>query len=182
MLHQSDENGVYARVYAAPMRRLFAYAMLVSLGALLLWLVFTTPPTAGWAVVMGLIAVGALYLAERTRRATATVLELTAEELRDSSGRVLARVEDIEKIDRGVFAFKPSNGGRGRCRAVGAGEIHGRSDRQLGRDPPLGFGARARRIGAIGRLFYSLGRWARNCRSGQRIPMQSSEMGAIVCG
>ena len=110
MLHQPDENGVYARIYAAPMRRLFAYVMLIGLGALLLWLVFTSPPTAGWALVMVLIALGALYLAERMRRATATVLELTADELRDSTGRVLARVEDIEKIDRGVFAFKPSNG------------------------------------------------------------------------
>ena len=110
MLHQLDENGVYARIYAAPMRRLFAYVMLLGLGALLLWLVFTAPPTAGWALLMVLIALGALYLAERMRRATATVLELTADELRDSTGRVLARVEDIEKIDRGVFAFKPSNG------------------------------------------------------------------------
>jgi membrane protein implicated in regulation of membrane protease activity len=110
MLHQPDENGVYARIYAAPMRRLFAYVMLLGLGALLLWLVFTAPPTAGWALVMVLIALGALYLAERMRRATATVLELTADELRDSTGRVLARVEDIEKIDRGVFAFKTSKG------------------------------------------------------------------------
>lgn len=110
MLHQPDENGVYARVYAAPMRRMFAYVMLLGLGLLLLWLVLTAPPSAGWAVVMIGISVGALFLAEKTRRATMTYLELTSDELRDSTGRVLVKVEDIEKIDRGVFAFKPSNG------------------------------------------------------------------------
>ena len=44
------------------------------------------------------------------RRATSNAIELTATILRDSDGTVIARIEDIEHIDRGVFAFKPSNG------------------------------------------------------------------------
>ncbi|NBB81601.1 MAG: hypothetical protein GVY36_19530, partial [Verrucomicrobia bacterium] len=38
------------------------------------------------------------------------VLELTREELRSTDGTVIARVEEIEHLDRGFFAFKPSNG------------------------------------------------------------------------
>ena len=49
-------------------------------------------------------------MADATRRSTGRVIELTATELRDSTGVLLARVEDIESMDRGVFAFKPSNG------------------------------------------------------------------------
>lgn len=38
------------------------------------------------------------------------MIELTPTELRDGDGTVIARVADIEALDRGVFAFKPSNG------------------------------------------------------------------------
>jgi len=59
-----------------------------------------------------LLAMGglALWMADKMRRATAGAIELTATELRDSDGTVIARVEDIIGLDRGVFAFKPSNG------------------------------------------------------------------------
>jgi hypothetical protein len=51
-----------------------------------------------------------LALAEALRRATSVGLELTRAELRTTRGEVLARVEDIAAIDRGVFAFKPASG------------------------------------------------------------------------
>ena len=49
-------------------------------------------------------------VANAMRKSTSETLELTREELRESSGTVLAKVEDIVSIDRGAFAFKPSNG------------------------------------------------------------------------
>jgi len=49
-------------------------------------------------------------LAEKMRRDTAVHLELTEDELRDSRGRLLARIADIKGIERGTFAFKPSSG------------------------------------------------------------------------
>ena len=49
-------------------------------------------------------------MAEMMRRATANALELTRTELRDTSGVVLTSVEQIIALDRGIFAFKPSNG------------------------------------------------------------------------
>ncbi|MEO0931422.1 MAG: hypothetical protein AAFY14_12360, partial [Pseudomonadota bacterium] len=50
------------------------------------------------------------WLAERLRRATLLRIELTATDIRDSSGMVLATMDDIIGVDRGIFAFKPSNG------------------------------------------------------------------------
>lgn len=52
----------------------------------------------------------AFWAADGLRRATAGRIELTAEVLCDGDGTVLAPVADILGVDRGVFAFKPSNG------------------------------------------------------------------------
>jgi len=109
-MFKPDEMGVYARASASPARRGFAYLVLLALGVVLLLLVFRTPPSLTLAVVMGAIGLGAIFLAERLRRGTQLALELTAEELRDSSGTVIAKVADITRVERGTFAFKPSNG------------------------------------------------------------------------
>ncbi|WP_368184603.1 hypothetical protein [Aestuariibius sp. HNIBRBA575] len=110
MMMGPDENGVYATLNASAGRRLFALMVLYALGALLIYLAFTNPPALIWQVF--LIAFGAVVLfgAEHLRRATLLVLTLTEEGLSDSAGRVLARIEDIKDVERGVFAFKPSNG------------------------------------------------------------------------
>ena len=109
-MFKPDENGVYATVTASPARRLFAYGILFSLGALVLFTALSQPPSAPWLVFMVLFGVGALWLAERLRRATMLIIELTETEVRDSSGTVLALMDDIKGVDRGAFAFKPSNG------------------------------------------------------------------------
>jgi hypothetical protein len=109
-MFKPDENGVYATVTASPARRLFAYGILFSLGALVLFTALSQPPSAPWLVLMVFFGVGALWLAERLRRATMLIIELTETEVRDSSGAVLALMDDIKGVDRGAFAFKPSNG------------------------------------------------------------------------
>jgi hypothetical protein len=38
------------------------------------------------------------------------VIELTETEIRTSEGETIVAVADIEKVERGMFAFKPSNG------------------------------------------------------------------------
>lgn len=109
-MFKPDEMGVYARASASPARRGFAYMVLLALGLVLLLLVFRTPPSLPLAIVMGGIGLGAILLAERLRRGTQHGLELTAEELRDTGGTVIAKVADITGVERGTFAFKPSNG------------------------------------------------------------------------
>jgi len=105
-----DEK-VLAVVEASGPRRVIALAMLAGLGGLLLYLAFATPPGAlGWQVF--LVAAGAvsLWVADRMRRATTGRLVLTASALTDADGTVLARIDELEKLERGVFAFKPSSG------------------------------------------------------------------------
>ena len=77
---------------------LLVYLGLNHQGAILAKLVF---------VALGVACgIAGYYMREATRNG----LELTREELRETSGLVLARVEDVVRVDRGAFAMKPSNG------------------------------------------------------------------------
>ncbi|MFD1508932.1 hypothetical protein [Lacimonas salitolerans] len=106
-----ENDEILARVQVSQGRRLMGVAMLVGLGAMLLYLSVVQPPAGlGWRVFLVVFGVLAVFLGVRMHTATALDLELTADVLRDSSGTVLARVDQIEGIDRGIFAFKPSNG------------------------------------------------------------------------
>jgi hypothetical protein len=57
-------------------------------------------------LVFGEVALG---IADVLRRATATGLEPTRERLRDEAGEVLCEVAEVARVERGPFAFKPSN-------------------------------------------------------------------------
>lgn len=105
-----DDSGVYARAAASPGRRWLGVGMQYLLGLLILYVLFVQPPAAGWAVVMAVVGVGALILGDSMRRATVRRLELHRDTLRDDTGLVIARIEDVVAVERGVFAFKPSNG------------------------------------------------------------------------
>ncbi|NBT30798.1 MAG: hypothetical protein EBT13_02520 [Rhodobacteraceae bacterium] len=98
------------RLAASQPRRLFAYVTLMVLGAILLFLLFRSPPDLGWGIAMGAIGIAALVLAETLRRATLEALVLTEVGLEVENGPVLARWEDITSVSRGTFALKPSNG------------------------------------------------------------------------
>ncbi|MBS9717902.1 hypothetical protein ACFFUT_09720 [Pseudohalocynthiibacter aestuariivivens] len=106
-----DPEEILATVSVSPMRRYFAMGVLIVLGTMLIYIAFDKPPANfGWQVFLLALGTTVLFVAEKLRRATSLELELTQTELRESSGRVLAYVDDIVTIDRGVFAFKPSNG------------------------------------------------------------------------
>lgn len=110
-MQQQDEPEVLATVSASAPRRMLGIVVLAALGGLLIYAALAQPPeTLGWQVF--LLAAGGitLYLTERMRRASVATLELTRAGLRDSEGRMLARLDQIEAVNRGVFAFKPSNG------------------------------------------------------------------------
>ena len=80
------------------------------LGVMLLSIALLRPPEIAWAVFLLVLGAASLYLAFRMYEASTRVVELTRTELRDDTGRVIALVADIQNMDRGVFAFKPSNG------------------------------------------------------------------------
>ncbi|MEM9970920.1 MAG: hypothetical protein AAF762_07450 [Pseudomonadota bacterium] len=105
-----DDEAVLIRAGASQPRRAIATLILGMLGALLLLVAADAAMTGLWRGVYSLCGLGAMFLSYRLWQATGDMLELTREELRTASGRRLARVENVESVDRGAFAFKPSNG------------------------------------------------------------------------
>jgi len=100
-----------ARVEASPARRVFGLTVLAGLGLAMLWAGATQD---GGSVVLRLVVLlagaAALWAAREMARATALAVILTGEGLSDSTGAVIAPLERIASVDRGAFAFKPSNG------------------------------------------------------------------------
>ncbi|TCS52939.1 hypothetical protein [Primorskyibacter sedentarius] len=105
---QDDE--VLARAGASAARRVIGVAILTALGGLLLYVALTSVAVIGWQVFLVICGALALWAGQVMWRATSLALVLTREELRDSEGTLLARMSDITHVDRGAFAFKPSNG------------------------------------------------------------------------
>lgn len=106
----SDEREV-ARVEASAGRRVFGLAVLIGLGLILIWLGLAQE---GGSMLLRVLIIGAggavIWAAREMRRATARAVILTEAGLSDSTGEVIAPLERIASVDRGTFAFKPSNG------------------------------------------------------------------------
>lgn len=100
---------VIATLTASPPRRWTGTVMLSFLGGLLIYLALSVSFSASQLILL-LCGVFALFSASRLFVATAQVIELTQTELRVKDGAVLAKLGDITQVERGAFAFKPSNG------------------------------------------------------------------------
>jgi len=107
---KQSEDEVLARVAASLMRRVIGIGMLAVLAVIVLYVAIATPPAFGWQIFLIAMGTGALMVANVMRVSTRNTLELTRTELRDNEGTVLVRIEEVTSIDRGAFAFKPSNG------------------------------------------------------------------------
>lgn len=102
---------VLARVHASTPRRVFGVAALTSLGLMLIYLAFAAPPQQfGYQIILLGVGAAALWLAVRMWMVTQVEIELTMEVLRLSDGTVLVPFDRITGIERGTFAFKPSQG------------------------------------------------------------------------
>jgi len=107
--HTSDTE-ILATVQASMGRRILGIGSLYLLSLMVIYVAVVKPPEIGWQIFLFVLGGGSIWIAEMMRKATALSLELTKTELRDSAGTVLAKIEDVQSLDRGVFAFKPSNG------------------------------------------------------------------------
>lgn len=103
-------DSVIARLKASPVRRGFGLFVMMLLGFLLLYLTVTIE--AGFVQKLFLVGVAAavLWMARTMQRGTRGHIELLDTGLYFEDGRILAAMEDILRVERGVFAFKPSNG------------------------------------------------------------------------
>lgn len=114
------DRDILAVVETSGLRRWFGVGTLLIFAAVLIYVAVATPPAPGWQLFLIVIGAGALWMAERMRRVTTERLELTEDGLRVSDGTEIAAIDDIAGIDRGTFAFKPSNGFMIRTRTPGA--------------------------------------------------------------
>lgn len=107
---KTDPTEILAVVQPSQGRRLLGTGSLLLLGGMLIYIAVVQSPAFHWRLILLALGIGTLWVAEKMRRATDTRIELTETELRDADGTVIALIEDIEGMDRGAFAFKPSNG------------------------------------------------------------------------
>ncbi len=100
-----------ARLEVSQARRTVGIALQGGLGLFLLYIVAVRPGSELLGT-LALAGAGAalLWFAYRFWRATGVALVLTTEGLLDEQGRSFCRFEDIAKVDRGFFAFRPSSG------------------------------------------------------------------------
>lgn len=103
-------DDIIATISASEGRRYMGVGMLGSVGVLVLYVALSTPPSVGWLLFLLAVGVSTIWLATRMWQATQYTIELTETELRCTDGNVIARIDDIENVDSGFFAFKPSNG------------------------------------------------------------------------
>ena len=105
------QDDVIFAIKAPAWRRAFAVAVAFGLGGYLIYLgVSGDVAHVLWQILFVIGGLATVVIGSRMWRVTDTVIELTQAGLTDSNGRVLCRFEDIEKVDRAVFAVKPSNG------------------------------------------------------------------------
>ncbi|WP_227269779.1 hypothetical protein [Roseobacter weihaiensis] len=107
---EQPQDEVLARVAASAGRRILGIGMLAFLAVLVIYVAIVSPPTLGWQIFLIALGAIALMIANAMRKSTRHTLELTRTELRDDAGTVIVKLEDVTSIDRGAFAFKPSNG------------------------------------------------------------------------
>ncbi|ABF64889.1 hypothetical protein TM1040_2157 [Ruegeria sp. TM1040] len=110
MSHEIDSGEVLATVEASPARRVIGVAMLIGLGLMTLYVAMASTPGVAWQGFLMLVSGLALWMGYRMWHATAHRIELTAAGLRCSDGTEIIRIQDLQHLDRGFFAFKPSNG------------------------------------------------------------------------
>lgn len=107
-----DENieEPFAVLGSSPMRRIVGCSAIYFLGGFILVLTLASPPALGWLLLMLGFGGALLFLGEKMRQATGRQVFLFHDRLEDSSGAVLAMLDDIQTVDRGALAFKPANG------------------------------------------------------------------------
>ncbi|WP_424975226.1 hypothetical protein [Dinoroseobacter sp. S124A] len=95
----------------APFKRGVSAAMLFLLAFLLGYVLLLHPPASfGWMAFLGVMTAGAGWLGISMAQARPQGLELRSDGLYRADGEVICLLSEIVSVNRGAFAFKPSNG------------------------------------------------------------------------
>ena len=103
----------------SPARRWFAVGAFYLLGGLTVWIAASARGGLSGTLALVLIGLVALAAGEALRRSSLRRIVLDERGLSDSAGARLADWGDIERVERGAFALKPSNGFVLLCRERG---------------------------------------------------------------
>ena len=101
-------GGDVARLAMNAPRYWIALGAWLALGGFLIYLALSAGTLI--STIVGAIGLGLMYGAIRTLLSGRQELILTLDSLSDTRGRIVARVDDVQKVDRGTFSLRPSNG------------------------------------------------------------------------
>lgn len=94
----------------SPTRRAIMLIAIGGVGAMLVWLGFAASGGLAGRLVLLVFGVCALSVLPALWRATSLRLVLDQGELTDTAGNRICTVDQVEGVERGALAFKPSNG------------------------------------------------------------------------
>ena len=103
-------KSVIAKLEASPARRVLALFVMMLLGLLLLYLAITTDVSFFHKVFPVVVVAAVFFMARAMQRGTRGHIELRDTGLFFENGQCLTSIDDIARVERGAFAFKPSNG------------------------------------------------------------------------
>ncbi|MCY3879053.1 MAG: hypothetical protein OXF74_07725 [Rhodobacteraceae bacterium] len=99
-----------AELKPSPLRRHFGIGALALLGCVLAYVSFTAGKTLPASMTLAIAAVLSVFVSIKMYAATRVSLLLSNDGIRTSEGELVAGLDNIQKVERGMFAFKPSNG------------------------------------------------------------------------
>ena len=105
----SESEEILLEIRPSAFRRWLALLALLILAGVLLALAIGDVPDL-WRLFFAGVAAWVFWSGYKLRMATSEGLVLTRQGLSTTSGRMLAAVGNIDRVERGVFAFKHSNG------------------------------------------------------------------------
>lgn len=110
MTETDSPHAPLAELSVSPGRRIFGVAVLVGLALLMLRMALAGAIGSWLDLLVLAMGLAAAMGAWTMYRATQLSLVLRRDGLYDSEGTCLAPLNKIRSVDRGTFAFKPSNG------------------------------------------------------------------------
>lgn len=118
------ETRIAARLDMGPVRYWATCTVIAALALLLSYVAMTSANSMLTQTVLGVMALCIFAVLILFIKAGRQSLFLTNDGIFDSHGRAICTLEEIERVDRGSFAFKPSNGFLVRTKSRGTRAWH----------------------------------------------------------